>query len=137
MAETGCSRRWRLSHGIAIVVVLCPLVAGKTIRVANEGSADHRTIQAAIDAVTHGDTVLVAPGVYTGDGNRDIDFRGKAITVKGEAGARTCIINCQGSRDEYHRGFVFTRGEDANSTIDGFTITRGYTRGRFGDLMRA
>lgn len=128
MAETGCSTRWRVSHVIAVVVVVCPLVTARTIHVANDGPADHTTIQAAIDDADDGDVVLVAPGAYTGGGNRDIDFRGKAITVKGEGGPTTCIIDCQGSRDEYHRGFVFTRGEGASSTLEGFTITRGYTQ---------
>ena len=30
------------------------------------------TIQAGVNASSDGDTVLVAPGAYTGDGNRDI-----------------------------------------------------------------
>ena len=32
----------------------------------------HTTIQSAIDAAVDGDTVIVAEGAYTGDGNRDI-----------------------------------------------------------------
>ena len=44
--------------------------------------AQYPTIQAAIDDANNSDIVLVAPGTYTGDGNRDIDFRGKAITLR-------------------------------------------------------
>lgn len=31
-----------------------------------------------------GDTIVVLPGTYTGEGNRDIDLLGKAITIKSE-----------------------------------------------------
>jgi hypothetical protein len=89
------------------------------------------TIQSAINAAVDGDTVIVAPGTYTGPGNRDIDFLGKAITVRSAdpndpnivAGI---IIDCNGTQAEPHRGFYFHNGEDANSVVDGFTITKGY-----------
>ena len=61
----------------------------RVICVDDDGVADFSTIQEAIDAAVDGDAVLVAPGTYTGDGNRDIDFKGKAITVRSENGPRT------------------------------------------------
>ncbi|MHC4157646.1 MAG: LamG-like jellyroll fold domain-containing protein [Planctomycetota bacterium] len=87
--------------------------------------SEYPTIQAAIDAAFYGDTVIVADGTYTGEGNRDIDFLGKSITVRSGSGPEDCIIDCQHSG----RGFYFRRGEDANSVLDGFTITRGYIYG--------
>jgi predicted outer membrane repeat protein len=112
---------------VLISSLFCPFTSGKIIYVNNNvGQADFQTIQAAIDDANDGDTVLVAPGTYTGDGNRDIDFKGKAITVKSKDGYDTCIINCKGSEEEPHRGFFFHNGEDANSILQGFTIINGY-----------
>jgi len=89
--------------------------------------SEYPTIQAAIDDANDGDDIVCADGTYTGDGNRDIDFLGKAITVRSENGAENCIIDCNGTQAEHHRGFYFWNGEDANAVLEGFTITRGYT----------
>jgi hypothetical protein len=83
------------------------------------------TIQAAIDASFDGDTIVVLDGTYTGDGNRDIDFNGRAITLKSVNGPESCIIDCEGSSQDPHRGFYFHNGEDSQSIVDGFTITGG------------
>lgn len=84
------------------------------------------TIQEAIDHSWDGGTVRVADGTYTGAGNRDIDFKGRVITVRSENGPENCVIDCQGSDTEHHRGFYFHSSEDANTILDGFTITNGY-----------
>jgi hypothetical protein len=42
---------------------------------------DYPTIVAAITACTDGDSIIVREGTYTGGGNRDIDFAGKAIVL--------------------------------------------------------
>jgi len=113
---------------VAVLAVLGAVVVSQAriITVDDDGGADFSTIQAAIDDSNDGDTVLVADGTYTGDGNRDIDFRGKAITVRSENGAENCIIDCNGTEADPHRGFYFHSGEDPNSAIIGFTITNGY-----------
>ncbi len=90
------------------------------------------TIQAAIDAAVDGDIVLVAPGTYTGEGNRDIDFLGKAIAVRSidpnnPNMVENTIIDCNGSESEPHRGFYFHNGEDADSIVSGLTITNGWS----------
>lgn len=85
------------------------------------------TIQKGIDTAENGDTVIVADGTYTGDGNRDIDFLGKAITVKSANGPESCVIDCQGSEVEPHRGFYFHQSEGQDSVVQGFTITNGLT----------
>ncbi len=84
------------------------------------------TIQQAVDYSWPGSTVWIADGTYTGDGNRDIDFYGKSITVKSENGPYNCIIDCQGTSGEPHRGFYFHSGETQSAVIQDLTITNGY-----------
>jgi hypothetical protein len=88
-------------------------VAQSTIRV----PSDAPTIQAGIDLARTGDTVLVAPGTYL----EFIEFRGKAITVQGEAGAAATTIDSQSNAPVV--GFL--AGEDGRSVLRGFTITGG------------
>jgi len=83
------------------------------------------TIQAGIDAADSGDVVLVADGTYTGSGNRDLDFGGKAITVRSENGPAACVIDCQGTEEDPHRGVYFQSGEGKDTVLEGFTITNG------------
>jgi len=110
-----------------IATAICRTAAGKVIYVDDDGPADFNNIQAAIDVANDGDVIEVQPGTYTGDGNRDIDFLSKAVTVRGTTGdANDCIIDCQGTEAEPHRGFKFVSGEDSNSVLEDFTITNGY-----------
>lgn len=97
------------------------------------------TIQAAIDATVDGDTVIIAAssGTYTGPGNRDINFLGKAITVRSESGPETCAVNCNCTNSgENHSGFIFENGEDGNSILQGFTITDCFVDGGEGGGIR-
>ncbi|MGB2862300.1 MAG: C10 family peptidase [Sedimentisphaerales bacterium] len=95
-----------------------------------DGSFDHPfdAIQEAIDASASGDIVVIMRGVYTGDGNRDLDFKGKAITVRGEDpnNPNLVIIDCEGTSESPHRGFEFHRYETPMSVLAGLTITGGY-----------
>lgn len=108
-------------------VVGCGLSVPITCFVQPDGSGDYPTIQSAIDDVVDGCTILLADGLYQGDGNRDISFGGKAITVRSESGnPALVVINCQGSEAEPRRGFLFHSDENRNSQLDGVTVTGGY-----------
>ncbi|MHC4476553.1 MAG: right-handed parallel beta-helix repeat-containing protein, partial [Planctomycetota bacterium] len=107
---------------LVVLLVTAGLAPAATRMVPDE----YATIQAAIDDCVDGDEVVVLPGIYTGDGNRDIDFLGKAITVRSPNGPQSCVIDCRGAWRNEHRGFHVQNGEDANSIVDGITITGGY-----------
>jgi len=91
------------------------IMEGNTLRV----PADYTTIQAAINAASDADIVLVADGTYAGLWNTGIDFNGKAIKVSSENGPEGCIIDGGGQPG----GFYFTKGERGDSVVSGFTIT--------------
>ena len=123
---------------IAVLMMFVIPCSAVEISVEPDGSGDQPTIQAAINVAAIGDEVVLSVGTYTGNGNRDIDLNGKAITVrsvdpKDPAVVASTIIDCQGSESEPHRGFHFHNNEDANSVLDGFTITGGY--GSFGGAI--
>ncbi|MDY6987365.1 MAG: right-handed parallel beta-helix repeat-containing protein [Thermodesulfobacteriota bacterium] len=104
---------------LLVSLMLFPISAfSATIRV----PADQPTIQAGIGAASSGDVVLVADGVYTGSGNKNLDFQGKAITVQSENGPWDCVIDCEGEG----RGFHFQSGEGQNSVVAGIAIVNGY-----------
>jgi predicted outer membrane repeat protein len=95
-----------------------------------DGSAEHPfdAIQEAIDMAVPGDIVIILEGTYTGEGNRDLDFKGKAITIRTEDPNELdlVVIDCQGSIDEPHRGFIFQNYETPSSVLDGITVKGGY-----------
>jgi parallel beta-helix repeat protein len=91
----------------------------------------YATIQAAIDDCNDGDVVVIAPGTYTGDGNRDIRFLGKAITVRSTDPndpniIAATIIDCDGTEAEPHRAFSFHNREDPNAVLTGLSIANGW-----------
>ncbi len=108
---------------LSCILILLPIsVSAGTINV----PGDQATIQAGIDAAVDGDIVLVADGTYSGTGNYNIEFKGKALTVKSVYGPEDCIIDCQ----QLGRGFVYlnTRLQQP-SIIEGFTIRNGLSKG--------
>jgi parallel beta-helix repeat protein len=109
-----------------VFVIICLLSVVSVIRAGIvRVPSDQPTIQAGLNVADLGDTVLVAPGVYIGDGNRDIGFGMKVLMS--EEGPEVTIIDCQGSETDPHRGFYFGGNQEEDTVVDGFTIINGYT----------
>ncbi|UCC80030.1 MAG: hypothetical protein JSW64_01350 [Candidatus Zixiibacteriota bacterium] len=79
---------------------------------------DCPAIQAAVDSCAGGDTVMVAPGVYSGDGNRDISILAISITVISSDGPLWTIIDGGNG----YKGFNIIGGGAPATVIEGFTI---------------
>jgi parallel beta-helix repeat protein len=103
----------RLSLLVLTSLFAVALTSATTINV----PGDYSTIQAAINAASTGDTILVAAGTYT----ENIDFKGKAITLKSVSGAASTIID-GGALDTVVK---FQTSETSSSVLNGFTIRNG------------
>jgi parallel beta-helix repeat protein len=83
------------------------------------------SIQSAINAASNGDEIEVAPGTY----NEAINFLGKAVRLYSSGGPDVTTID--GSSASYITYHVVqcVSGEDANTILEGFTITGGNANG--------
>ncbi|MHC4946306.1 MAG: right-handed parallel beta-helix repeat-containing protein, partial [Planctomycetota bacterium] len=93
------------------------LISGLSLAVTVYVPDNYPTIQAAIDASSNGDTIIVRSGTYV----ENIDFVGKAIVVTSEDGPALTVIDGNQSGSVV----VFINDEEADSVLQGFTITNG------------
>jgi len=100
------------------------------IAIEPDGTGAFPTIQDAVAAAADGDIIELANGTFTGPGNRDISYGGRAITIRARsADPRATVIDCQG----LGRAFLFDDGEGPESVLQGVTITNG--RARYGGAV--
>ena len=106
------NRAIRLMLFVSILSMLPAAAGAKTIYVDDDGQADFRRIQAAIDAAGPGDIVSVAPGTYY----ENVALK-DGVNVIG-SGVEVTIIDANGYGD-----VVDARANDA--AIAGFTLKNG------------
>lgn len=87
-----------------------PLPAPRTLHV----PGDAATISAAVADASPGDTILVGPGTY----HENLDFAGKAVTVRSTAGPSHTVIEGATSAPTAS----FTHQEPPQAVLDGFTL---------------
>jgi hypothetical protein len=93
-----------------------------------DGTGDYTAIQNAIDAASHGDSILLGPGTFSGAGNKNLDTGGKAIVIASVFGADSTGIDCEGDG----RAFYFHSGEENGTVISGITVVDGNAATRDG-----
>lgn len=101
-----------------ILFLSCKVTTAAILEVGPVGY-DYTSIQEAINdaAYTENEVILVHDGTYV----ENIDFQGKAITVRSENGPDACFIDGNASGSVVT--FSFAEGE--NSVLEGFTIENG------------
>ena len=115
--------------GFALTLALAllfgaPALRATTFLILPDGTGDFPTIQAGISAVavTDGDILELADGTFSGPGNRDIDYLGKAITIRSRSGnPEACVIDAEFAG----RGVFFQSNEGPDSRLERVTITHG------------
>ena len=83
--------------------------------------SDYGTIQAGIDAASEGDTILVAPGTYAGEGNRNVLITLTDFVLVSEAGAEATSIDAESSGQCLKLTPPWLTG--SSGVLDGFTFT--------------
>jgi hypothetical protein len=86
-----------------------------------DGGGEFATIQGAVDSIPEYDIVELASGTYTGIGNREVDYRGRSVIVRGES-AVSSAIDCEGQG----RAFHFHSGEDSTSILQNLSIMNAH-----------
>ena len=110
-----------------VVCVLSGATFATTWTVDDDGKADFDNIQAAVDAASDGDEIIVMPGTYTStqDGHV-VNMLGKAVMLRSsdpsdpEVVAATIIDG-----EDARRGLACFNDETSGTIIDGFTISNG------------
>lgn len=113
----------RFLLGLLAVPVLSSPSFAAVWTVRPDGTGDFPTIQAAVSGASDGDIIELAGGTFSGDGNRDVEFLGKSLTVRSQSGNfEDCIIDCEGTPAEPHRAFVLGNAPGSFCLIEGITF---------------
>jgi hypothetical protein len=111
-----------------LILAMALTASGDTYLVKPDGTGDYPVIQAAIDAAEDGDEILLADGVFKGQGNKEVHFWGKAVTVRSQSGNPVdCIIDGEGEIGLPYAAFLFDFGEGPDAVVRDITIYNGST----------
>ncbi len=120
MGIQSCSGKL-LKH-ILLLQILILLTLPCSATIINVPSDDYPDIQSGIDVSMDGDTVLLAPGTYTGDGNKNVIVTDRDIVIMSLGDPEGCVIDCE----EDGRAFFLESGYGKNIIFQGITFLNGY-----------
>jgi len=105
------------------------------IMLSADGTGDYPSIQDAIDSAAPGTVIKLQDGTYSGTGNRDINFTGKAVTVRSHhRDPQMCVIDAGGSELDSHRGVFFTSSETSETILQDVWLTGAWTANAGGGI---
>lgn len=113
--------------------VTCTAYGGTARYVANWGQDlptsggeldPYQTISYAIQASVSGDSIILHPGTYEGEGNWDLSFgdRNLVLTALSDTLSQTILV-CGNGADPHHWGVWLTASQDSTTVIEGLTFT--------------
>jgi len=110
-------------------LILSSLAGAATINV----PGDQPTLSAAVGAAVAGDEIVLADGVYTGAGNRNISIAARNLDIRSASGDPTaCVIDLQDSG----LAILFSGVASGTSNVEGITFRNGTgTSGRGGAIF--
>lgn len=112
---------------------VCP---ARTWYVTPGGSGDVPTIQAGVDSVAPGDTVMLASGVFTGPGNHNVVVTTHGFVICSETGnPEDCVIDCEGHLGPGRRGFDFRGSFEPQTVVCGITICNANVTDQGGGVL--
>ena len=118
------------SRGLVLAIALACAMAAPAAALSHlvtpDGGGDFATIQDAILSTAEGDTILLADGIFRGNGNNRIDLLGYALTIRAQsANAESCIIDIEGTAEDQRFGFQFIHGEGPDTRLEHLTLRHG------------
>jgi hypothetical protein len=121
---------------VSWVLVLTSASPARTWYVKPDRTGDVPTIQAGVDSVAPGDTVLLASGIYTGTGNYNVVVIEDGFLICSETGnPEDCVIDCEGTPGSDRRGFDFESSWGSQTVLRGITIRNSNVTGAGGAVL--
>lgn len=110
--------------------------SGDTLVVDPEGHENYPTIQAALDSCHAWDVIELLDGTFAGEGNRDIVFPQKPVTIRSRSGdPSACVISGQDMPPGYHFGMRFAEGNGQEAMVRGVGLLRCHSLSMGGALQ--